>query len=89
MEGDKYIIKNKVYRIVFNTREKNKAEMGVINCQQGTGVRNKCNGPEVETFLDAQTKSRIAETDQERRRIVRGESQRPWKPDHKEAYRPM
>lgn len=51
-------------------------------------MRNKCNGPEVETFLDAQTKSRIAETDQARR-IVRGESQRPWKPDHKEAYRPM
>lgn len=42
----------------------------VINCQHRIGLQNKCNGPVVEPFLDAQTKSRTAETDGAGRRVV-------------------
>lgn len=73
--------------MVLNIREKNKAKMQVINCQQGIGRRYTCSGPEVETFLEVQTKNSIAGTDEARRRKVRGESQRQCKPDHREHYR--
>lgn len=42
---------------MLNTRKKNKAEMGVISREQGIERRNKYSDPEVETFLEVQTKS--------------------------------
>lgn len=56
-------MKNEVYQIMLNTRKNNKAGMGVISHEQGIERMSKYNDPEVETFLEVQTKSGTARTD--------------------------